>query len=148
MRLIDADAVISKVEEVLNKGVYKTMIIELIRNAPTIGSNFESQSYEYLHYGRGTAISNNKLISKFLDECCIPRQGKGYDKCSRPVLWRVFLAWCRDNTKSDFQGTKHDFFDAIEDKGWGNIVTINGAKYYRNFTVTRFCKLKYEKAFL
>lgn len=36
MRLIDADAVISKVEEVLNKGVYKTMIVELIRNAETI----------------------------------------------------------------------------------------------------------------
>ncbi len=91
-------------------------------------------------------VKNDPILG-FIDECCIPRQGKGYDKCSRPVLWRVFLEWCKDNTKSSFQGTKHDFFDAIEAKGWGEIVTVNGTKYYKAFTITRECKEEYARVY-
>ena len=35
MRLVDADEIIKRANEVLNKGVYKTMLIELVKNVPT-----------------------------------------------------------------------------------------------------------------
>lgn len=44
MRLIDADAVIEEVEGALNKGVYKTMIIQLIKNAPSCCSEIVRKS--------------------------------------------------------------------------------------------------------
>lgn len=86
----------------------------------------------------------NDYALTFLEECCVERpNGKVYDNCDRPTLWRVFCAWCKDNCRNGYRCPRKEFNEAVALKGWEQITTINGKRYYKTFTLSQEAKTEY-----
>lgn len=61
MRPVDADEIIRKAYRMLNKGVYRAMLVELVNNTPTLVDS---------HAVDSRAFENGRL-ERFISDCCV-----------------------------------------------------------------------------
>lgn len=89
--------------------------------------------------------TENSSTLTFLEECCVerPKKGKKYDRCSKPMLYKVYIEWCKTNSSNGYRDSKRNFKKAIESVGKANVVTLHGTEYYTDFTLTKEAKKEF-----
>lgn len=88
--------------------------------------------------------TQNSSTLSFYYECCTPRPVKGkYDHCSRAMLYKVYLEWCKQNSRHGYYDRKQDFKKALESIDMGRICVVNGTRYYADFTLSLEAKREY-----
>lgn len=111
MRLIDADAVIKEVESSLNKGVYKTMIIQLIKNAPSYCDEC----------GVVSNLNEKDWLKRFIADCC--DLGAGH-RVTAGELIAVYKEWAR--SAGEYEGRRgNEIYNAMIAAGFKRIKPRN-----------------------
>lgn len=94
--------------------------------------------------------TENSSTLTFLEECCEPRSKNGkqkYDKCTKAMLYKVYIEWCKTNSGNGYKDSKRNFKKAIESVGKGNKVTVHGNEYYTDFTLTEKAKKEFRSVY-
>lgn len=77
-------------------------------------------------------IDNDSILS-FLNECCIIEENNKKE-LTKPIIYKIYKKWCEDNNNNYSEG-KMKFNQVLKNKNLGEIKTINGIRYYKNFTI-------------
>lgn len=88
--------------------------------------------------------TENSSTLTFYEECCVPRPIKGkYDSCTKPILYKVYMEWCKVNSRRGYYDKKQDFHKALETIGMGNVSIVKGTRYYSEFTLSAEAKQEF-----
>jgi P4 family phage/plasmid primase-like protien len=88
-------------------------------------------------------IDNDSFLT-FLAECTVERpNGTIQDSCSKPMVFKVYKEWCKDNNNGFFE--KHqEIKETLERIGKGNVKKVDGNIYYTDFTLSLETKKEYQ----
>lgn len=88
--------------------------------------------------------TDNSSTLSFFDECCMPRPMRGkYDGCTKSRLYKVYVEWCKLNSRHGYYDRRQDFQKALDSIGAGRISTVKGMRYYSEFTLTGDAKKEF-----
>ena len=99
---------------------------------------------------RSYMIENNSVIS-FFEECMCPWvDGKIQKACTTSKIYKVYQAWCRDNTNgyakpyNEFRNNLAAYLDTT----FSEMTTLrNGYRYYRDYGLTLAAKEQYRREY-
>lgn len=85
----------------------------------------------------------NNNIAAFFDECICERfDGVLSDRCTKAMLYKVYVKWAFDNHGKCAEG-RNELYSYIESHGGEKGIT-NGYEFYKNFTLTPEIKETYK----
>lgn len=104
-------------------------------------------THENTEQTRAYLFKNSSTLT-FFQECCTERpNNQKYDSCNKARLYRVYLEWCKINSRNNYRDSKSEFRRAIDSIGRGKIITLCGREYYADFTLTNEAKQEYVAAY-
>ncbi|MGN1157538.1 MAG: primase-like DNA-binding domain-containing protein, partial [Agathobacter sp.] len=94
--------------------------------------------------------TTNSTVRSFADECLCPWPDDRIvdTRCSTGMIYRVYVAWCKDNNNG-FSKSAREFRDELSSylgQPYQNLITRrNGNSFYKELTLTEDAKLCYKQ---
>lgn len=129
------------------EGIVQKCIAALQR---VIANGYRFSEPDTVTAARAQYQTTNSTVRSFADECLCPWPDDRIvdTRCSTGMIYRVYVAWCKDNNNG-FSKSAREFRDELSSylgQPYQNLITRrNGNSFYKELTLTEDAKLCYKQ---